>query len=139
MKESFLGGRTIALLAVAGSLILLGTEVHAASTYFVSASNGDDSRSAQEAKSRSTPWATIQHAVDAAAAGDKVLVLPGDYIGEEGPAEAVLIQKSLKLIAKGRRGKPVTLRPSSTNTEGIVFRGTAQNPVTRVIIQGFTI
>jgi hypothetical protein len=32
MKESFLGGRTIALLAVAGSLILLGTEVHAAST-----------------------------------------------------------------------------------------------------------
>ena len=126
-------------LVGAGLVLAFAFEAQAAKRFYVDATNGNDANSAAEAQSRATPWATIQHAVDSAASGDKIFVLPGDYIGEEGPAEAVLIEKSLKLIAKPRRGEPVTLRPSSTNTEGIVFRGTAQNPVKKVLIQGFTI
>jgi parallel beta-helix repeat protein len=45
-------------------------------TYWVSTSGNDGGSGAM-----GDPWATLQHAADTVAAGDTVIVLPGDYVG----------------------------------------------------------
>ncbi len=53
-----------------------------ATTYYVSSSLGDDTRSDVEATNRSTPWETVQYAVSRANQSDTIVMLPGEYLGE---------------------------------------------------------
>lgn len=61
-------------------LILTVMSVHAA-TYYV-ATDGDDSRTATQAQTVSTPWRTITYAASQVAPGDTVLVRGGTYYEE---------------------------------------------------------
>lgn len=51
----------------------------AGNVYYVDAASGDDSRTAADAKKRTTPWKTISRSVKELTAGDTVLVAPGIY------------------------------------------------------------
>ena len=55
-------------------------------TYYVDASTGNDSRTALEAQSASTPWRSIAPAANAARAGDTVMVAPGVYREQVAPS-----------------------------------------------------
>jgi parallel beta-helix repeat protein len=86
---------------------------------------------------------SIQAAVDAAAPGDVIKVLPGDCI-EPGPGPAaVRVTKPLKLIAKSilSQGVKVRILPGPGQTDGIVVE--PENPgdpdINRILIKGFTV
>lgn len=78
---------------------------------------------------------SIQAAVNAAAAGDTVRVLPGDYYEAHAGSVAVLITKSLKLTAAGH----VRILPYGSQTDGIVVEGTAETDVDGVVVRGFIV
>jgi hypothetical protein len=89
---------------------------------------------------------SIQAAVDAAAPGDTIKVLPGDYIEPGGSIAAVRITKPLKLIAKSSLpdGPKVRILPNPDfpgQTNGILVE--PPNPgdpdVDGVLIKGFTV
>jgi hypothetical protein len=66
-----------------------------------------------------TPGQSIQAALDAASAGDRVVVRPGTY-HEPGATRAVTITKSgIHLVAAPRPGKPVVIEQAGTQTQGI--------------------
>lgn len=48
-------------------------------TYYVSASMGSDTYTAEQAKKITTPWKTIQKAANTILGGDTVIVLSGTY------------------------------------------------------------
>jgi len=86
---------------------------------------------------------SIQAAVDAAAPGDVIKVLPGDCV-EPGPGPAaVRITKRLKLIAKSdiEDGIRVRILPGPGQTDGIVVE--PENPgdpdINGILIKGFTV
>ena len=81
---------------------------------------------------------SIQAAVDAAEPGSRIIVKPGTYVETHGGQAAVLVQKSLHLIAD-TEGGDVTILPGPGNTEGIFVLGTPDNFIEGVLIQGFTI
>lgn len=88
------------------------------------------------------PGESIQAAVDAAKPGDKVIVMPGDYIETHGNSAAVRVTKSLKLIAMSAPGAPVRILPGTGNQNGIMVE--PENPgvdpnVKKVQIRGFTV
>ena len=88
------------------------------------------------------PGESIQAAVDAAKPKDTVVVMPGDYMEMHGGEDAVLITKSLKLIAKSKPNEPVRILPGPGNENGIVVE--PENPgvdpdVEKVTIRGFTV
>lgn len=85
------------------------------------------------------PGESIQAAVDAAEPGSTVLVMPGEYVETHGGQAAVLVEKSLRLIASREGGGEVKILPGPGNTEGIYVRGTADNFIEGVLIEGFTI
>ncbi len=85
------------------------------------------------------PGESIQAAVDAAAPGSRIVVMPGDYVEMHGGQAAVLVEKSLHLIASTEGGGVVKLMPGPGNTEGIYVRGTADAFIEDILIEGFTI
>jgi hypothetical protein len=80
-------GVSLAWLLVLG---VLGGEVRAA-TYYVSASAGDDARTASQAQSSVTPWRTLQKAASSMAAGDTCVIAGGTYRETVTPAVNNLI------------------------------------------------
>lgn len=91
------------------------------------------------------PGESIQDAIDAAAAGDTVLVFPGDYTEAHANSAAIRITKPLKLIAKSKLKKvpavKVRILPGAGQNHGILVE--PANPgdprVEKVMIKGFTI
>jgi hypothetical protein len=61
-----------------GLVILSAAWGHAA-TYYVSATAGDDSRTAAQAQDSATPWRTIQKAASTMVAGDRCVIRGGTY------------------------------------------------------------
>jgi parallel beta-helix repeat protein len=84
------------------------------------------------------PGESIQAAVDAAAPGSRIVVMPGEYVETHGGQAAVLVEKSLHLIADNEGGE-VKILPGPGNTEGIYVRGTADAFIEDILIEGFTI
>jgi len=105
-------------------------------TYFVSPSGSDDFN-AEQSQDRSTPWRSIQRAVDAARAGDTVIVLDGTYVeeiflGHNGNADADIViraenQEGVRLLGfiHGREVSYITVEGFDiTNADdGLITRG----------------
>lgn len=85
------------------------------------------------------PGESIQAAVNAAPAGSRIVVMPGEYVETHGGQAAVLVEKSLQLIGSREGGGAATILPGPGNTEGILVRGTADAFIENVLIEGFTI
>jgi hypothetical protein len=87
------------------------------------------------------PGESIQAAVDAAAAGDTIEVMPGDYVEEHEGRAAVRITKPLKLVALSRPGERVRILPSGAQRHGILVEPENQGDpdVDGVEIKGFTV
>jgi nitrous oxidase accessory protein NosD len=65
------------------------------------------------------PGESIQAALDAAAPGTTIVVLPGVY-HESGPTRALTVtQNDIRLLARPRPGEPVVIEPSGGQTQGI--------------------
>ncbi len=89
------------------------------------------------------PGESIQAAVDAASAGDKIVVKPGTYMETHGGINAVTVNKSgIKLIAKSniKKGKRVILVPGPGNLHGIIAAPDPGQPdLEKYLIKGFTV
>jgi len=104
-------------------------------TYYVSGTTGNDSNSRATARSRTTPWRTIGRALQQAAAGDTVVVLPGTY------AESLQVQRArLTLMAdvpgtvvvtppSAASANGVTIERSSVTLDGLIVRGATNNGI----------
>ena len=76
---------------------------------------------ASAAKTVLYPGDSIQDAVDAASAGDKIILMPGEYFGPDGARRAVRIKKDgIRLIGKPDGDDKVILRPGLDNEDGIL-------------------
>ncbi|MEW6269351.1 MAG: right-handed parallel beta-helix repeat-containing protein, partial [Thermodesulfobacteriota bacterium] len=96
-------------------------------TYYVDAAGGIDARSRATARSRTTPWRTIAHAAQQAAAGDTIVVLPGAY------AESVQIQVADVTVVAETPGSVIVTAPGAASANGFtVERG-------GVTIDGFVV
>ena len=105
---------TVLVLSVASFGIRI-PPVYAQTTYYVNDSTGDNSRTPAEAQDPSTPWKTIQHAVDNVPPGSTIQVAAGTY------DEQVVIGKSLTL--QGAGDTTTIVKPSSAAKLTQVFDG----------------
>src|SRR5438105_951649 len=88
------------------------------------------------------PGQSIQAAVDAAAPGDTITVMPGDYTEAHAGEAAVRITKPLKLIAKSDLpGVKVRILPSPGQMHGILVApaNTGDPDIDGIEINGFTV
>src|SRR5690606_40318324 len=76
-----------------------------AQTYYVDCMNGDDGRTATQAKNRATPWRTIRKALTFTDPDDTVQVLPG--VCTEGRSERAScrerVERAAGAVAGGRK------------------------------------
>jgi hypothetical protein len=86
-----LGFTLTPVVPMAGTL-----EAQVGVTYYVNATTGDDSRTAEEAKSPDTPWLTIQHAIDTVPEESTGKVAAGTY------NENLDIRKSLTIKGENK-------------------------------------
>jgi parallel beta-helix repeat protein len=94
-------------------------------TYFV-ATNGSDSFDEGQSQDRSTPWRTIQRAVDAAQAGDTIIVADGTY------------NEEIFLKNDGNQGEDIVLR--SENRQGARLLGfISGRGISHITVDGFDI
>jgi parallel beta-helix repeat protein len=116
-------GIIVTMVLVIGLCIVASMQVTAAgSTWYVDDSGNDGTGDG----SSGNPWATIQHAIDTATAGDTVYVNDGNY------TENVTVNKALAI--QSVNGASVTTITAANNTLN-VFNITADN----ISISGFTI
>ena len=87
------------------------------------------------------PGQSIQAAVDAAAAGQTVIVKPGDYTETHSGSAAVRITKPLKLIAESTPNNPVRILPGGSQRQGILVEpeNSGDPDVNGIEIKGFTV
>jgi len=90
-------------------------------------------------------YTSIQAAVDAASAGDKVIVYPGTYMEPHANLAAVTIDKPLKLMGKPDKSDPtgVKIVPGPGQIHGILVEGTETThidglQIKKMTVQGFT-
>jgi hypothetical protein len=111
------------------SALLAPTRLLAA-TYYV-AHDGNDAASGE----MSAPWATLQHAADTVVAGDKVVVLPGSYVGfyldtSGSPGAEITFSAEPGVVVSAENSKT----PDGINLEGasdVVVEGFAVNGMER--------
>ena len=90
------------------------------------ATNGNNQRSRAQARNRSTPWRTIQRAVDEANPSDEVVVLSGQY------NESVQIRRS------GQPNREILVR--AENSQGARLVGSfSTNDQSYITIEGFDV
>ncbi|HZR82289.1 MAG TPA: right-handed parallel beta-helix repeat-containing protein [Candidatus Binatia bacterium] len=105
-------------------------------------SDGDNSGSSEPTGTVVRPGDSIQSAVDAAAPGDTITVMPGDYTETHAGTSAVHITKPLKLIAQSDPpDQRVRILPSAGQRDGIVAEpaNTGDPDIDGLTISGFTI
>src|SRR4051812_9297554 len=102
-------------LIIAVFAALLGLDAHAA-TYYVGVASCSDSYTTAQAQNLSTPYCTLQHGNDVAAAGDTILVKDGIYT-------ATNANQLVSVLKDGAAGKPITFR--SLNKYGAKLTGMA--------------
>ncbi len=91
-----------------GNLQILGTLLPTPNaTYYVDCVNGDDARTATQAKNIATPWRTAKQALLFADGGDTVLALGGTA---ESPVTCT--ETTVESKRDGTAGKPVTIKAS---------------------------
>jgi len=88
-----------------------------------------------------SPGESIQDAIDAAASGDVIKVMPGDYTETHGGTAALRITKRLKLIAKSSESEPVRILPGPGNIHGILVEPENEGDpnINGLLIKGFTV
>ena len=94
-------------------------------TYYVGR-RGDNNRDKVTAQNRSTPWKTIQHALDSIRYGDEVIVLNGLY------------REDLRFNRSGAKGFPITLR-AENKQKARVIGSIAGYDVRYITVDGFDV
>ena len=111
-------------LLVSTAILLSSFATVNAATFYV-ATNGNDSRSTNQAQNRSTPWRSIQRAMETAGGGDEIVVLNGTYY------EAAVFRRG-----GFNRNNRLVLR--AENREGVrVIGSISGNDISYVTVEGF--
>lgn len=120
-----LAGHTSAIVA---ALLLAATPAFALE-FYVDGGTGDDARSALEAQSPATPWATITHAldtVDTSGGRHTILIAPGTYVEAPGTSFADIEIKANggAVVVQATGGNPgLDIQHGDVLVEGITFEG----------------
>ena len=114
---------------------------HAATTYYVNTSGGDDSRSTTLAQNSATPWLTLVGAESKAATGDTVHVAAGTYVENNATNHNWTSSKGITWIADGvvtvKRTSPAVSVIYLTTSAAASFTGftfDAESAATQVVL-----
>ncbi|MBY0275801.1 right-handed parallel beta-helix repeat-containing protein, partial [Candidatus Binatia bacterium] len=101
-------------------------------TYYVDPVTGSDARSLVQARSASTPWKTIAHAMTQVSAGETIALTPGTYA-----EQADFSAHALTLRGLGSLGQVVIAPP--TGAAGVNVDSFADGRIENVVVQGGSI